>query len=95
MLSIKRNIFFKVQCIHHLSIEKVICIIIYWFGLRRREFKDKIPRVMKLEGENMRSELLNKIATSNQCYSIIRMGHAAFMGLSDILVKKGGIRPTL
>ena len=67
----------------------------YWVGLRRRKQKNTITRDVRLEGENVRSELMTQITTNDRCRSIIRMSPVAFVGLCDLLVKHGGLKPTI
>ena len=86
--NINRQAFIKLQRMHHLSVAKVICIIMYWVGLRRHKQKNTITRDVRLKGENVRSELMTPITTNDRCRSIIRMSHVAFIGLCDLLVKK-------
>ena len=80
---------------HHLSVIKVACMIMYWVGLRRRKQKNTITRDVRVEGEIVRSELMTRITTNDKCRSIIRMSPAAFVYLCDLLAKEGGLRPII
>ena len=88
------NVAFTLQRVHHMALIQVACLIVYWNILRRRVSKNKLTRDMMEEREQVRQEIMSKLIGSNKCRSIIRMGAKAFIDLCDILVKKGGLRPT-
>ncbi|CAH9089239.1 unnamed protein product [Cuscuta europaea] len=83
---------YKLTQMRHLAIAKVICIVMYWVGLRRR---NNVNRVMSLEGERVRTILFDGVVTHDSGPGIVRLSAEAFMGLCNILVRYGGLRPTI
>ncbi|XP_060205092.1 uncharacterized protein LOC132632956 isoform X1 [Lycium barbarum] len=59
------------------------------------EHSCSIPNEIRLEGEQVRNELLSYLFLSELCFNIIRMTPSAFIGLCKILIRDGGLRPTL
>ena len=90
-----QNSFMKLQYIFHISVAQVVCMIIYWYGLRRRNNNIHLYRTIRLEGEVVRDELLSSLLTPVHCRAVIRMSPSAFISLCSMLVKEGGLRPTL
>ena len=65
--------FQKLQQSCHLAIIKVIIIITYCFALSRRDFVDKIKRVVDSKVVKIRLNLLKQLLTDKKSRNIIRM----------------------
>ncbi|XP_059288958.1 uncharacterized protein LOC132042434 [Lycium ferocissimum] len=72
-------------------------LVVIWFWTYRSDVEDSrsIPNEIRLEGEQVRNELLSYLFSSELCFNIIRMTPSAFIGLCEILIRDGGLRPTL
>ena len=72
-----QNSIMKLQHIFHISVAQVVCMIIYWYGLRRRKNGFHLYRTIRLEGEVVRDELFSSLSTPLQCRAMIRMSPSA------------------
>uniref|UniRef100_A0A1U7UYF1 Uncharacterized protein LOC104210540 n=1 Tax=Nicotiana sylvestris TaxID=4096 RepID=A0A1U7UYF1_NICSY len=54
-----------------------------------------ITHDLRIEGERVRSELMSYLFSTELCRNILRMTPPAFIGLCEILVREGGLRPIL
>lgn len=83
---------------YHLLPTQVIITSIGWYARCRnklRHVRDQITCEICLEGDQAREELMTHLFSTNLCQSLIRMNSIVFLGLCDILVKKGGLWPNL
>ncbi|XP_039134177.1 uncharacterized protein LOC120271560 [Dioscorea cayenensis subsp. rotundata] len=92
------NPYIKLQRLHHLAAIQVIMLVISWIARRKKEHKhvnNQIARELRLHGDQARDELMSHLLSSDLCHNMIRMSPRAFLGLCEILVRDGGLRPTL
>ncbi|XP_060188606.1 uncharacterized protein LOC132617582 [Lycium barbarum] len=69
-----------------------------WFWNYAREIENDrrtITHAIRLEREQVRDELLSHLFSSELCRNILRMTPSAFTGLYEMLIRDGGLRPTL
>ncbi|KAM3398250.1 protein ALP1-like [Capsicum galapagoense] len=72
--------------------------VVIWFWTYVCEFENDrrtITHDIRLEREKVRDELFSHLFLTELCFSILRMTLLAFTGLCEILVRDGGLRPTL
>ena len=92
------NSFKELQRLHHLAASQAIIIVIGWLARCKNKLthsRYQITRKIRLQGDQARNELMSHLLSSDLCHSMIRMNPTAFLGLYDMLVKDGGLRPTL
>lgn len=76
----------------------VACLVAIWFWTYSYKIENDrrtITHDLRLEGEQVRNELLSHLFSTELCHNILRMSPSAFFGLCEILVRDGGLRPTL
>ncbi|XP_060200564.1 uncharacterized protein LOC132628817 [Lycium barbarum] len=69
-----------------------------WFWNYAREIENDrrtITHAIRPEREQVRDELLSHLFSSELCRNILRMTPSAFTSLCEMLVRDGGLRPTL
>ncbi|XP_065865632.1 protein ALP1-like isoform X1 [Euphorbia lathyris] len=86
---------------HHLyklAGAQVVCVDACWYMRRRRLLRNNIAHMtheIKLESERVRGEILDHLSSSNLCHNVIRISYSGFTGLCDLLIREGGLRPTI
>nr|XP_009793836.1 PREDICTED: uncharacterized protein LOC104240661 [Nicotiana sylvestris] len=74
------------------------CLVVIWFWNYACEIENDrrtITHDLRIEGERVRSELMSYLFSTELCRNILRMTPPTFIGLCEILVREGGLRPTL
>ena len=75
---------------------QAVCLVVSWYYLfGMQDDKREIAIDLRLEGEKVRDNLMKHLVSSDFCRHVIRMSAEAFLGLCDLLVKEGGLRPTI
>ena len=78
---------------HRMVIVQIVCLVVYYYMIRKRSQGRIIERTLTLEKEKVRAKIMKQIASS-EGRKIIRMGPKAFLDLCDILKREGGLQPT-
>ena len=76
-----------------MTIVHVICLVVYYYIIRKHSQSRVIERTLTLEKERVRAKIMNQIGSS-EGRKIIRMGPKAFLDLCEILKRKDGLQPT-
>ena len=75
---------------------QAVCLVVSWYYLfGMQDDKREIAIDLRLEGEKVRDNLMKHLVSSDFCRHVIRMSAEAFLGLCDLLVKEGGLRPII
>ncbi|WCJ44062.1 hypothetical protein M5689_024754 [Euphorbia peplus] len=82
------------QLMHNFAAIQAVCAVIYCYAKHKHD-KRQITHKLRVEGEQARDELMTHLSSSRLCHNVIRMSASAFLGLCDLLVRYGGLRPTI